>query len=406
MERLRYVTFFILPALLLGFVVYEGYLRLFFPPPQLVDIQQISSPRSQVSGIRTLERGGSLYLLTESGRRLRPNSIATVSNHGVSNKNVVIRTNSFGYRNPELGPKTKARVLFLGDSITFADSVDEADTFVRQVQTLAEARDFPLETINAGIGAVGLETYGHILEETGLQTEPDLVVIGLYLNDFQSSRTLRLFYPPEWLQWSWAANYLFHTFSKRYADFTRNAEDWNDRMPRIPKQQLVYWSQQIDCCFLEFEPQGKDVEQFKALIRTNIHDWGGAWSTDAWVKMQKVFERMQALLAPRDIPMALILFPVRYQVDAATLLNYPQRRARELARELNVPFLDLLPVLRQAAQTAQHDLFFDHCHYTAQGHRLVSTHVVEFVIHTLRHEPTLQTDMVATAITSENHPLR
>ena len=61
------------------------------------------------------------------------------------------------YRNREISSKTKPRVLFLGDSITFGDYLPEEETFVRRVETLSANGARPLETVNAGIGAIGLQ---------------------------------------------------------------------------------------------------------------------------------------------------------------------------------------------------------------------------------------------------------
>lgn len=89
------------------------------------------------------------------------------------------------YRNREISSKTKPRVLFLGDSITFGDYLPEEETFVRRVETLSVNGARPLETVNAGIGAIGLQNALSILMEMGIGIDPDVVVIGFYLNDFR-----------------------------------------------------------------------------------------------------------------------------------------------------------------------------------------------------------------------------
>jgi len=369
----------------MGVFLFEMFLRLFFPPPLLVDVRHLAQPR-KVNEKQVLKEGGTLFMISKTGRRLRPNSVAVISNRGSSNQDVVIKTNSLGYRNPEIEAKTKPRVLFLGDSITFADTVDEEDSFVRRVEALAGESDLPIETVNAGVGAIGLETYWHILQETGLKTDPDLVVVGLYLNDFQSSRMLPLFQPPEMLQWSWAANYLFHTFSKRFADYTRDSEQWDDRIPRIPKETLNEWEGFVDCCFEELEPSGVPSFEFKELVKAHMHDWGGAWSYGAWDKMSVILAKMKQRLDEENISLAIIMFPVRSQVEQEAVLNFPQRRAAGIAQKLGVPMLDLLPILRQEWRKSRQALFFDHCHYSPYGHKVLSPEIVEFVQKTLKKD--------------------
>ena len=63
---------------------------------------------------------------------------------------VHLRINSYSCRGPEPGPKEKARWLATGDSFTFAEQVDEEDTFA---QRLARSRD--VEVINAGADGYG-----------------------------------------------------------------------------------------------------------------------------------------------------------------------------------------------------------------------------------------------------------
>lgn len=65
---------------------------------------------------------------------------------------------------------------------------------------------------------------------------------------------ITLFHPPRLLEWSWAANYLFHSISKRYADLTRMGEEWDDHIPRIKRAEIEDWRRRIECCFEDLEP--------------------------------------------------------------------------------------------------------------------------------------------------------
>ena len=255
-------------------VLYEIVLRLFFPPPQLVDIRKFSTPGVLLSAVEP-KRAGSYVLETEKGRRLRPNMRVEFSHNFTSGLDVTVETNSLGYRNRELVAKSAKRILFLGDSITLSEYLEDADTFVRQVETLSVGRTEPLETVNAGIFGESLQTYLNVLEETGLSIKPDLVVVGLYLNDFQSSRYIKLFHPPEFLRESWAANYLFHIFSKKYAKLTRSSDHWRENLLVIPEGELYEWSYRVNCCFFEMEGDGEDPFEFKKLVIEHIDDWGG-----------------------------------------------------------------------------------------------------------------------------------
>lgn len=102
----------------IALIMLEGMLRLFAEPPQLIDIIALKELPGANSGFEK-KKGVRLYLTTETGLRMRPNTIAIVTNHHLSKRQVVVETNSLGYRNRELGEKRGTRILFLGDSITW-----------------------------------------------------------------------------------------------------------------------------------------------------------------------------------------------------------------------------------------------------------------------------------------------
>ncbi|MBA0915517.1 MAG: SGNH/GDSL hydrolase family protein [Nitrospira sp.] len=360
-------------CLLTALVLYEIVLRVFFAPPQLVAIRKLSSPAAEP------KRSGSYVLETETGRRLQPNMRVEFSPHPTSGLAVTVETNSLGYRNRELAAKSVKRILFLGDSITFSEYLQDADTFVRQVETLSVGRTEPLETVNAGIFGESAQTYAAVLKETGLSIKPDLVVIGLYLNDFAPSRYLKLFHPPEFLHESWAANYLFHIFSKKYAKLTRPSEQWYENI-KVNPIELQEWSDHIACCFSEMEGAGAAPSEFMNLAIERIDDWGGAWSEGAWDRMGKTLVEMQVTLDRAHVPMAIVLFPVSYQVENARLFDFPQRKAAALAKKMGVPLLDMLPLLREERSRSRERFFYDQCHLTPYASRVVAEHILGFFV--------------------------
>ncbi len=187
-----------LAATVVAFLLAEGATRLILPPPQTVVIENADGLKERLKRENRREatmdlagrpdaKGSRLYVITSTGRRLRANTRAVINHHKLSGNTVEIRTNSLGYRNREIGAKKGRRILFLGDSITFGDYLPEEQTFVRRVERLARESGDDWETINAGVGAISLETEMAILKETGLNLQPDVVVVDFYLNDFLNS---------------------------------------------------------------------------------------------------------------------------------------------------------------------------------------------------------------------------
>lgn len=102
-----------------------------------------------------------------------------------------VRTNSRGLRERELplAPgRGTARVLFLGDSVTFGSGVLAEEAFPRLLESaLGDAGAGPIETLNAGV--VGYNTLQELgrLEAVGLAYGPDLVVLTFVVNDLLES---------------------------------------------------------------------------------------------------------------------------------------------------------------------------------------------------------------------------
>jgi hypothetical protein len=174
-------------GVVVGFLIAEALVRVLLPPPETITIEHAGDAAGRLAAENrerkeviatqqfSLERAG-LLIQTPTGLRMRANTVARIREVPGTTNQVVITTNALGYRNPEIGPKTRTRVLFLGDSITISDYLPEEASFVRRVQALSEAGGGePLETINAAVTGIGLENELAILRETGLGTAPDVV---------------------------------------------------------------------------------------------------------------------------------------------------------------------------------------------------------------------------------------
>jgi hypothetical protein len=370
-------------ALAVGFGIAEGLARLVLPPPERVRLgpARPASPVPEPHEPLTVAEAGTPEQLirdTPTGRRLEPNAHVTIENHRLSHSRIEITTNELGYRNPPLGAKTATRILFLGDSITFADYLNEPDTFVRLVEKLGAERGLRWETVNAGVGAVGTETELHILTETGLSVAPDAVVLDYYLNDFEDSIGRRMPPLPPLLARSWLLSHLDAAWTQGRARFGSDPAGERLRLGQLREAFLkTHKARRGDPL--------KDREAFNDLIGRRFRDWGGAWSPATWERIRPALVAMKRLASERRFRLYLVAFPVRPQVEAEFVEDEPQRSLLALAGELGIPTLDLLPTLRRSFRADPRALFFDHCHHTAEGSRRVAAEITGFLA---AHEPT------------------
>ena len=96
-----------------------------------------------------------------------------------------ITINSLGYRGPEVA-RDKApgttRILFVGDSFTWGDLVDDHETVPYRLEEGLRLFCPDVEVINAGVGGTTIDGQREMVRR-GLELEPDLVILMFYDND-------------------------------------------------------------------------------------------------------------------------------------------------------------------------------------------------------------------------------
>lgn len=96
-----------------------------------------------------------------------------------------VTTNRLGYRGPELvagKSPGERRILFIGDSFTFGDFVEDDETVPARVESRLATQCRSIRTVNAGLGGSTIVAHAAITERARA-LEPDLVVLMFYEND-------------------------------------------------------------------------------------------------------------------------------------------------------------------------------------------------------------------------------
>lgn len=311
------------------------------------------------------QNSGLLIRHTSKGRRLVPNAHVSIRNHYLSKKDVAMDVNSLGFRDAEL-PARRAegelRVLALGDSITWADYLQADEVWVEQaqrrlVETLPGRR---VEVVNAGVGDIGLKEELDILEEAGLAVAPDVVLVAFFLNDSRPPWG----FPaeagrPGWLRrHSLLADNLYRAAKLR--GFVRRQGE--ERLGWIRAFGKLQWRE--------------NREAFDRLVAQAKYDWGSAWTEEGWQALGLQLDRLTGLAREHRFAVAVVVFPVSFQVYASFLADEPQRRMASEAARRGFAFHDLLPMLRSRADQ---DLFFDHCHPRETTNALIGANVADFL---------------------------
>lgn len=364
-------------SLFIGLALCEVAARALLPAQQIVKIEKVERPdwsRYEPKEATEEKSIDSVVLFGgPHGVRLRPNTVGAIRHHSLSGLDVVIRVNAVGLRYDELGPKPpdEFRVLVLGDSITFGDFLPEEETWTRRMEALTRDRAKKIRFINAGLpGAGTLEEFWLFQEIKGV-VKPDLVLVGMYLNDAQNASE---FYAktlgPPWGRsrfLAWVAARLQLLEKGWFADSRPGTIDrgWREgfRAGRNLRSGDMLHTR-----------DGFDFEIYNAYM-----DFGLGWYPKAWLEIGRILESLRGAARGEGAELAVCLFPVHIQILGSVGDVRPQESAREMCARLSIPFFDPLPALRADLAGPHEKLLFDHCHYTAYGYALVAKRTVEWL---------------------------
>ena len=289
---------------------------------------------------------------------------------------IPISINSAGFRDVEHPLQKNAgvyRVLFLGDSMTEALQVPEEETFVRQLQAMADSKHLSLEFINMGVSSFDTAQEVLTYECYGRAYHPDLVVL-----DFNGGNVLN--------------NYF------RTDQFTPSFNDTNGQLvldesyktniaTRIKQRDTLYpgilyyiKDHSMLLRYLLFKMGNAQAEATLAAngasdLSEYITPYPPKWEA-AWTLTQAIIYRLRTDTQMDGAKMLIVNFPTLEQMGPQNtngLYNYnlPDTRIMEIGSNLQIPVLDLYPALLSAQKTAPVHWQGDP-HLTAFGHTTVA----------------------------------
>ena len=280
------------------------------------------------------------------------------------------KINGKGLRGPELDYSKKAgvkRILFLGDSVTFGVTSDTyQDIFPWQIEFMIEQQSLfdDIQSINAGVGGYSpWQEYIYFSRE-GLKYDPDLVVVSFVMNDVVEKFSLQ-----------------------RFGGLTKGWQLAHNKIPfeeLISKSGVLYFTYQLGQK-IRF---GNNIQE-GAKLEENIGIWSIIRNPDkpavkrAWDITLENLGKIFALSEEHEIPAALVIFPVRVQLEDPLNTSRPQELLVKYAEENGIPVVDLLPVMSERMK--QHglepnDYFTDNLHLSHLGSEVVAKILTKFIL--------------------------
>ncbi len=312
--------------------------------------------------------------------RLKPN-VDLVTHVGP--RSVHIRTNSHGMPWREVGVEKKdrrRRIAFLGDSFTFGSWAGRYEkSFVGVFENNVSHERW--EVLNFGVGGYGQADEELLLNEQVLRFSPTFVVVVIFTgNDFRDT--------------------FLGVDKETLIDGTAHLDDTRVRA-RVPPELLIEDDTVPQPCRPESgaRPWLENLASFRLLSPwlglenlcidfavnrnfTMYSFWSQYPYPDAALEAKDMvlnsLSRMDARLEERDARLAIVALPTKEQVHARAAVGadydtaFPQAFLHVFARERNIPYIDMLPILRTHVQRTNERLFVaGDPHLNNRGHEIV-----------------------------------
>jgi lysophospholipase L1-like esterase len=270
-----------------------------------------------------------------------------------------VRVNDFGLRGPETtvapAPGT-TRVLVLGDSVVFGQGVPEDETLAAVLErTLTASDSGRWEVLNAGVQGYDTVAEARFLESFGLALQPQLVVVGMSLNDFDAAPA-------------------FHPVGVLTNAAAAGRRSWLSRSEFVLLLQwLAKWARGSLWQQVYAQPSGDEMaadtsQALAAAVARKHLGFYAAPPPRRWERLRRALTDLRDRCRSAGVSLVVVIFPESYQVGPSDPDLTPQRRLGTLCDDLGLRCLDL----QAAFAAAGGDLFDDVSHPNAAGHALAA----------------------------------
>ncbi len=345
--------------------------------------------------------------------RLRPNLDLS---YPYGEKHVQITTNSHGMRWREVPlskPPGKKRIAFVGDSFIFGESADSLELSAAGVFD-SEIDQSKYEVLNFGMVGYGFSDIRLQLEEQVFAFEPDYVILVSFNgNDFRDTYlglnqydvstgiiarnwdTLMEKVPP-----AYRPAQTPETTSDAHSGFRRL------RLVRVLQRALTRMQADAAEAQVANPREHKGCSSRTFIVTTEFTSFP-FWSASLYPKVAseakdvslRELTRIHAICESRGARLMVVALPFAEQVYANALtgidangipynIELPQQYVEKWARSNGVPFLDLLPILRNRVQEENLCLYPNglDMHLNTTGHGIMGRAVVEFFEYVVEDE--------------------
>jgi len=308
----------------------------------------------------------------------------------VGHQDVLIRTNSHGMNWREVEKRAdprRARIAFLGDSFTFGCWARDAESSLVGVAESRLGRE-RFEALNFGVGGYGVADSELLLRELAVGFSPRYVILVLFngndLRDtFLGVHKERLVDGAAFLDEELLAQKVPAAFLQDDRTTSHPSLE-GDRLAPLRRSaafRLLAPLLRMEPLQVEFAPNVRFVS-YSFWSRIPYHPVA-LQARDATLE---AIGRIDAFARERGMRLGVVAIPTRDQVYARRHvgpdydIGLPQAWVQTWCRDSRIPYLDLLPLLRERVVETNERLYVPgDTHLNGEGHRLVGEAVGDWI---------------------------
>jgi peptidoglycan/LPS O-acetylase OafA/YrhL len=288
-----------------------------------------------------------------------------------------VQANSLGFPGPEYPaalPKGVQRIFVTGDAFSSAEGVDTGNSWPRLLEKdmASLAPGSRPEVLNFAVTGYGPNQYQKVVEHFAPLYHPNVVLIGLFINDYQDVMTTNAEFQKAIGFWHPDTNGVAAVLTVRQLS----------ALVRLEVTKVIYQD-----LLRRPDPDGYFLGQFVQLERGvggNVEEGRGPLGSRL-AEIKKCTDRVGARLI-------VILIPSGPQVCTPQALSYwpkytslsnpkfdatlPQRTTKKIDSNLGIETVDLLPLLRSATTCPYQTR---NMHWTIAAHQLVAEHIAHLL---------------------------
>ena len=281
-------------------------------------------------------------------------SIKFTNNYGV-----YVEYNSLGFIGKEIEPKSENvfRIFGIGDSITAAEYLTEGERYLNRLEViLTEKTGRAVEVINGGVGGYSTQQELELLRTKGLLLDPDLIVVGVCLNDFYIKR-------------SNLTKGLFGRILENYRDGSR-ARCFDFIYQRSDLYKFIY----------DFLSETKRGRLGDKSYQRYLEEYEYTIKPRDFEKWKKAFLKMLSLARLNDTNIVFVIFPLRNQIIKGED-NFSFVLLSDFFEENSIYYIDLIECFKRYA-AKEHLLYRkrDIIHPSALGHKIAGEVIADYIL--------------------------